>query len=180
MAALEKAIVVLSKGTAADGAFLQQGVGARAVVKTVIEKIPGLASLKPKQLSQLSTFVSATSGSKYMPQSMTVQGILKDMYETFADDVESTAHAEATQNTQFESLIAEKVEQLNLHNEEIAKKESKKAETEQKLADDSGLYDDTEAQMQADIEFFDETKGACQTKSDDWNARHRARTEELE
>jgi len=182
MSALEKAITVLVKGTGPGGAFLQQGARARALVRSVVEKIPKLTSFSPKQLSELSEFVTASGGAqaKYTPQSMSVQGILKDMYETFASDLESATEAEATQNRNFEALIAEIVGQINMHKEDIQKKRDQKAKLEVQLADETQLYDGTNAQMKADVEFFDETKAVCTTKSDDWKARGVAREQELE
>jgi len=109
-----------------------------------------------------------------------VQGILKDMYETFASDLESATEAEATQNRDFEALVAEEAEQIKLYKEDIQKKVDHKAKREVQLADESQLYDDTNAQKEADVEFFDETKAACTTKSDDWKARGAAREQELE
>merc|ERR1719343_976203 len=149
MVAMEKAIIVLIKGATGqpEAAFLQtQG---RQAVKSVVESLPGTANLKENQLSFLSEFLNGKT--QYTPQSMTVQGILKDMYETFASDVESATSTEADQNTAFETNIANLIETANNLKKEKAKKEVN-------LADDTQEYDETEAQMQADIAFFDETK----------------------
>merc|ERR1719330_1568033 len=115
----------------------------------------------------------------YAPQSWTVQGILRDMYDTFATNLESATQTEATQNRQFEDLIAEKVKQLKKLQATKAQKEADKADAETLLAETTQNYDDTKAQMEADIAFFDETKAACKSKHDEWEIRVALRKEEL-
>merc|ERR1719217_943534 len=41
-------------------------------------------------------------------------------------------------------------------------------------------YDDTEKQMEADMEFFDQTKEACQSKHEEWTVRKEMRSQELD
>merc|ERR1712224_97867 len=48
------------------------------------------------------------------------------------------------------------------------------------LADTTATYDDTEKQMKADMEFFDQTKAACESKHEEWTTRKKLRDEELE
>jgi len=104
---------------------------------------------------------------------------LKDLYNTFSTDLEAATLKEATSNRDYELFIKEKSAELAAM--EMAKKsrEEQKAEAEVKLADATTLYDDTDKQMAADIEFFDATKEACLAKSDEWNTRKALREEEL-
>merc|ERR1719401_1948474 len=60
------------------------------------------------------------------------------------------------------------------------RKEAEKADAESMLADTTKTYDDTEKQMKADIEFFDLTKAACESKHEEWTTRKELRDEELE
>merc|ERR1740121_3186933 len=71
-------------------------------------------------------------------------------------------------------------EKLTVMHESVVKKEEKKAEKEVTLAETTQEYDDTEAQMNADIEFFDTTKEACTDHADIWSKRETVRKEELE
>merc|ERR1719220_1013003 len=59
-------------------------------------------------------------------------------------------------------------------------KEAKKSKAEEDLADATQEYDDTEAQMKSDIQFFDETKKSCKAKHDEWVERSSLRQEEIE
>merc|ERR1719517_77015 len=59
------------------------------------------------------------------------------------------------------------------------RKEEEKAEEEAILADTTKTYDDTEKQMKADMEFFDQTKAACEAKHKEWTVRKELRAQEL-
>merc|ERR1711981_1135759 len=61
-----------------------------------------------------------------------------------------------------------------------ARKETEKAEAEAMLADTTKAYDDTEKQMKADTEFFDQTKAACESKHEEWTVRKELRDAELD
>jgi len=176
LAALEKATTVLVAGSK-PSAFLQ--TRAKAVVKNVVAAMPVSKPLKAGQLTLLSEFLSSDAGAKYTPQSATVQGMLKDMYETFAADLQSATEAEAASNANYESFIAVKVAELKADERTKKKKEEEKADSEAQLADTQQMYDDTTAQKKADIVFFDETKGACQAKHDEWTTRSSLREEEI-
>merc|ERR1719375_2178677 len=190
LAALEKAITVLFDATKPEKeppALLQRAsvvssveAQARAThaVRAALAAIPAKAALAPQQLSLLSEFMKGGAG--YAPQSATVQGILKDMYETFSADLESATNDEATKNRLFEDFIATKQQELIELKETLAKKEEEKAEAEGLLAEATEAYDETEAQMKADIDFFDATKAACEAKHAEWTTRADLRAEEVE
>merc|ERR1719271_215430 len=61
-----------------------------------------------------------------------------------------------------------------------ARKETEKAEAEAMLADTTKAYDDTEKQMKADTEFFDQTTAACESKHEEWTVRKELRDAELD
>merc|ERR1712048_1437108 len=119
------------------------------------------------------------SRSRYAPQSQTIQGILTDMYATFAADLEDATKDEARANREFEDYIYQKQVELANLKETKLKKEGEKAEAENELADTTQAYDDTEAQKEADIAFFDETKEACTAKNEEWVERKRLRESEI-
>jgi len=170
ISAMEKAVTVLGQGSSS---LLQ--ASARDKVAAVVNALPASKALKPRQLALLSEYMR----SGYAPQSMTVQGILKDMYETFASDLESSTQAEATANANFEDFIATKTEEAQAESKEKMEKEGTKAESEQRLADTQAMYDDTAEQKKADIAFFDETTAACQAKHAAWTNRSALREEEM-
>jgi len=180
IAALQRATQVLVAG-ATQPALLQSNaellVKAGASVSQFLQVMPENVMLKAEHVALLQHF--AEDSRRYAPQSATIQGILKDMYETFVTDLESAVTAESTANRDFESFIAIKTEELNEMEATKAKKTEEKVEAEANLADATQQYDDTTAQMQADTEFFDATKEACSAKHEEWVNRDKLREEEL-
>jgi len=180
LTALEKALTVLGNATA--GMSLEQATAGEPALRTLLKDVAAVAGKLPAHgqfgQAQLSA-LQAAADRRYTPQSASIQGILKDMYATFATDVEEATKTEADQNRQFEGLIATLVEQANNWKAEKAAKEELKAEKESTLADESQLYDETEAQMEADIAFFDVTAKACEAKHAEWTQRSALRVEEM-
>merc|ERR1719281_1489068 len=121
----------------------------------------------------------AKKSASYSPASGTIQGILKDMYDTFSMNLEKATETEATQQKNYETLMATKMKELASLTSTIEAKEGHKAEAEKNLADSSQELDDTKVQMEADTALFDDTKAACNSKAAEWNERVRARSEEL-
>merc|ERR1719487_1668911 len=150
----------------------------KQAVKSVLDSLPSKAALPPTHVALLGEFISAKAG--YAPQSATIQGMLGDMYLTFSNNLESSTLDEANQNHDFEQQYATLEEENNKMKETRARKETEKAEAEAMLADTTKAYDDTEKQMKADTEFFDQTKAACKSKHDEWTLRTKLRNEELD
>merc|ERR1719487_1722636 len=147
-------------------------------VKSVLDALPSKIGLPPARMALLSEFVSAKTG--YAPQSATIQGMLGDMYLTFSSNLESSTLDEANQNADYEQMYATLEKENNKMKATRQRKETEKAEAEAMLADTTKAYDDTEKQMKADIEFFDQTKAACQSKHEEWTTRKELRNEEVD
>jgi hypothetical protein len=170
LAALQSAIGVLAKATAPtkdtrdsiDLIQTTQTMMAKHAVQSVLDAIPSSIDLPASRMSLLSEFMSAKAG--YAPQSATIQGMLGDMYLTLSSNLESATLEEANQNADYEEMYATLEKENNQLKETRARKETEKAEAEAMLADTTKAYDDTEKQMKADTEFFDQTKAACQSK----------------
>merc|ERR1719159_750263 len=140
--------------------------------------MPSKVGLPPSKMALLSEFATAKTG--YAPQSATIQGMLGDMYLTFSNNLESSTVDEANQNHDFEKSYAELEKENNKMKKTRARKETEKAEAEAMLADTTKAYDDTEKQMKADTEFFDQTKAACESKHEEWTVRKELRDAELD
>jgi len=174
--ALEKAIIVL--GEATKPAFLAE---AASGVNHVIEHVSLRqdSGISPEKLSLIRNFMKAAEKGRYTPQSATIQGILKDMYDSFSSTLEDETKAEGTASMHFEDLMAVKAEQLKTLQETLQKTEERKAEAETQLADAAEAFADTEAQLKADIEFFEATKASCEAKGSEWGERKALREQEL-
>merc|ERR550537_2059957 len=147
-------------------------------VKTVLDRLPSKIGLPPAHTALLSEFLSAKSG--YAPQSATIQGMLGDMYLTFSNNLESSTLDEANQNHDYEKMYATLEKENNKFKDTRDRKEAEKAEAEAMLADTTKAYEDTEKQMNADIEFFGQTKDACLEKHKEWTVRQKMRDAELD
>jgi len=181
MQAINMAMGVLMKAT--KPALLQQDLSAqlRATVTAAVDSMPmkALAALSPEKLENLRSFAQLHGKASYAPQSMTIQGILSDMYTTMGVDLQEATGLEAKRNRAFEDYMAEKEEELNKLNKILTKKQQEKAEAAAMLAEATESYDDVSKQMNADVEFFDITKKACTQKTADWKERHDLREDEI-
>lgn len=177
IAALEKAVLVLRAGSK-QTSLLQQKEASTAV-QNVLQVLPVHPTLKLEHVSLLSKFTRADLDANYAPQSLTIQGILGDMYDTFTLDLEQATLGEAKQQRAFEELMFDLYEELVHLKKILQKKEKQRAEAEEALAESNQGYDDTESQMKADLEFFKETKATCISKNDEWKTRKQLRNEEL-
>jgi len=178
LTALQTAIKVLASATTPSLIQESARTQAKLAINNVLDKLPSRVSLPPSRMALLTEFTSAGAG--YAPQSATIQGMLGDMYATFAANVESSTSEEADQNEDFEKLYANLEKANNEFKAERARKEEEKAEAEAMLADTTKAYEDTETQMNADIEFFGETKKACLDKHEEMEERVKLRNAELD
>merc|ERR550514_2293585 len=114
------------------------------MVRTAILDSPKLDALTPEKLRIMKTFFEdpvsmlqepvdyydqkAQAKASYSPQSATIMGILKDMYDTFSADLEKGNAEESEAQKNFEDLIAEKQKQIADWTAQVTDKEGQKAE----------------------------------------------------
>merc|ERR1719463_552612 len=122
----------------------------------------------------------AQAKASYSPQSATIMGILKDMYDTFSADLEKSNQEESDKQKAFEDLIAEKEKQVADWSAEVTDKEGQKAEKSTMLSEAEELLAATQTQLKIDEEFFETARDSCKAKSDEWDERSRLRTEQLD
>mmetsp|Transcript_32511 Transcript_32511/g.78122 ORF Transcript_32511/g.78122 Transcript_32511/m.78122 type:complete len:651 (+) Transcript_32511:58-2010(+) len=161
---LEKAIKVLS-GAGTGGAAL---VEVAAVVERVAPKTKSSGALL-QQVAKL----------RYSPQSASVQGILKDMYDTFVVNLETMNAEEAASQHQYEDLMATKTAQNKDWMVSRGRKEEEKAAAEDSLGMDTENRAGELEELEAAQRFFADTAAACKDKADEWAERSRNRDEEL-
>eukprot|EP00747_Dinoflagellata_sp_TGD_P153083 gnl/TRDRNA2_/TRDRNA2_177362_c0_seq1.p1 gnl/TRDRNA2_/TRDRNA2_177362_c0~~gnl/TRDRNA2_/TRDRNA2_177362_c0_seq1.p1 ORF type:complete len:636 (+),score=300.45 gnl/TRDRNA2_/TRDRNA2_177362_c0_seq1:74-1909(+) len=186
LGSLEKAMLMLEPVE-----LMQTGHAKKAaqLVHAVIAAVPASANAPQVPLSQLSILKAftqkmeaadaATHKAGYEPAANTIVNILKEMDKTFKEDYDSKKEAEEKAQGAYEDFMGTKKEEMLTMQESVKKKEGKKSEAETYLAEATVTYDDTEAQMKADKELFDEVKEGCEEKADEWKERSELRTEEL-
>merc|ERR1719217_981051 len=121
-------------------------------VRSVVSVLPTKADLAPQKLAMIESFVqelqpvAQDASASYAPQSATVQGILKDMYDEFTKDLEAITLKEAISQKDYEEAIAKAHKELNGFVDDsgsdidglkqiVAKKEEELAAASQLLAD---------------------------------------------
>jgi len=179
--AIYTAMGVLTKAT--KPALLQQDLTAKvqASVSAAVAAMPtrALSGLTPVNLAKLRG-IASLSQVNYAPQSMTIQGILADMYTTMAVDLQEQTAVEGNRNRAFEDFMSAKDAELSKMNKILLKTQGAKAEAAAQLAETAEAYDDVTNQLKADVEFFDTTKKACTSKTNDWKVRSSLRKEEVQ
>merc|ERR1719420_318084 len=161
---------VLMKAT--KPALVQQDSRLRLqqAMSSVLNAAPAqaLAALSPDKLATLRSFAQVQGKAKYAPQSMTIQGILGDMYTTMGVDLQDSTALEARRNRAFEDFIAEKDKEHKEYVKILTKKQKEKAEAEAMAAEAISAFDDVSNQLKADVDYFDTTKKSCEATTDSW------------
>jgi hypothetical protein len=115
----------------------------------------------------------------YAPKSTQIQGILKGMYDAFTSDIEKNNAEEAESQKAFEELMATKTQELETLELTLETHTTDEAEKNKQLAESTTTRDDTQKQVKADEQFFEDAKQGCRAKAKEWSERSRLRTEEL-
>jgi hypothetical protein len=115
----------------------------------------------------------------YAPQSTQIQGILKGMYDAFTSDLEKDNVNEANAEKSFQEIFGTKMQELETLKLTLQTQEGNRAAKKKRLAESEQLLADTEAALEADEAFFQDTKIACAAKASEWSVRSRLRTEEM-
>merc|ERR1719408_470786 len=128
--------------------------------------------------SLLSTKAAPHLGT-YNTQSMAIQGILSEMYESMQRDLVDAKAEEDEKQAAFDELHATKTRDLGLLEATLIKKNAENGSDTKQLAEDTQEREQTQAQLKEDEAFFETTKDSCKAKADEWAERSRLRTEEL-
>merc|ERR1719421_2532386 len=121
----------------------------------------------------------AQAKASYSPASATIMGILKDMYDTFAADLEKSNTDESALQKAFEDHIAAKEKANADMKREILQKEEQSAQRSSELSEAEATLAATTEQKTSDEQIFESTRDSCKAKSDEWDERGRLRTEQL-
>lgn len=173
LAAIQKALRVLVSETS----FLQKSERA-SIVGDLVNSLPHSTNIRPEHIALLSEFASGHS-QRYAPQSVTIQGILADIYTTMARDLQDATSIESTRNLDFETLSATIADNIAKLQTKKKATEDKKAEAETSLAETTQSFDDITAEKAANVEFFDQTKESCTEKHTEWTTRSTMRDDEM-
>merc|ERR1719407_359349 len=145
--------------------------------------------LTPTDRRMIAAFVQApqdyfdaepTFKQSYAPQSGEIFGILKQMKETFEENLSSSQKEELANQKAYEELKAAKTEEIKAGQDQIDAKTDELATTDEKLAEAKESLEDTKNSLSADEEFLMMLKEKCSTTDAEWEERQKTRQLEME
>jgi len=193
ISALKAAITVLSKHQ--GGAFLQfpqsRILGVAATMQHEMQKHAALLQgvITPSQKRVAASFIQApqdyfdakpTFKQSYAPQSGEIFGILTQMLETFEANLSQSQKEEMENQKAYEDLKAAKEAEIAAGQEQIDKKTSELADTDEKNAQAKEDIEDTKKSLSADEEFLMMLKEKCSMTDKEWEERQKTRQLEME
>jgi chromosome segregation ATPase len=191
ISALKAAITVLSK----HNSFLQipksHLAGVAASVQNQMQKHASLLAgvLTHKQRRAIASFVQApedyfdeapTFKQSYAPQSGEIFGILKQMKETFENNLSASQKEEMANQKAYEDLKAAKEDEIAAGQAQIDKKTQELADTDEKNAQAKEDIEDTKNTLSADEQFLMMLKEKCSMTDAEWEERQKTRQLEME
>merc|ERR1712127_316815 len=143
----------------------------------------------PSQKKAISAFIQApqdyfdakpTFKQSYAPQSGEIFGILTQMLETFEANLSQSQKEEMENQKAYEDLKAAKEAEIAAGQEQIDKKTSELADTDEKNAAAKEDIEDTKKSLSADEEFLMMLKEKCSMTDKEWEERQKTRQLEME
>merc|ERR1719387_3184881 len=116
----------------------------------------------------------------YAPQSGEIFGILKQMKETFENNLSQSQKDELANQKAFEDLKEAKEGEITAGEVSIDTKTQELATTDEKLAQSKQDIEDTTASLSADEKFLMNLKEKCQMTDQEWEERQKTRQLEIE
>merc|ERR1719160_1816669 len=120
------------------------------------------------------------SAGSYAPASGEILGILKQMKETFEQNLAQTQKDEVNGQADYENLKATKENEVGAGISQIDTKTQELATTDEKNSASKQELEDTRASLAADEEFLANLKAQCAAMDAEFEARSKTRAEELE
>jgi hypothetical protein len=191
ISALKAAITVLSK----HNSFLQipksHMAGVAASVQNQMQKHASLLKgvLTHAERRAIAAFVqspedyfdaSPTFKQSYAPQSGEIFGILKQMLETFENNLSASQKEEMANQKAYEDLKKAKEDEIAAGQAQIDSKTQELADTDEKNAQAKEDIEDTKNTLSADEQFLMMLKEKCSMTDAEWEERQKTRQLEME
>merc|ERR1719465_70561 len=123
---------------------------------------------------------SPTFKQSYAPQSGEIFGILKQMLETFENDLAASQKEEMANQKAYKDLKAAKEDEIAAGQAQIDTKTQELADTDEKNAQAKEDVEDTKKSLSADEEFLMMLKEKCSMTDGEWEERQKTRQLEME
>jgi len=191
ISALKSAITVLSKHHSMLQVPKSHMLGVAATLQHELSKHAGLLQgiLSPSDRKTIGAFVQSpedyfdaepTFKQSYAPQSGEIFGILKQMKETFENNLSASQKDEMANQKAYEDLKAAKESEISAGQNQVDSKTQELAVTDEKNAQAKQDIEDTKASLSADEQFLMMLKEKCSMTDSQWEERQKTRQLEME
>jgi len=170
--AITKAVGALEKGMV--GGFLQT-----TSAQVLRDFLRNDLDIGESDRQTLTSFLSATQGTDYAPQSGEIIGILKEIGDAMAADLASATKTEEAAIKTYDELTAAKTKEIDALIASIERKISLVGELGIEIVEMQEDLTDTEKSLMADKEFLANLEKNCATKTKEWEERSKTRAQEL-
>jgi len=182
LTALKAAITVLSKH---HTSLLQSETQALINVAEVLRHVlntnaKALDSFTTSEKETIQGFIQAPGYQSYSSQSGEIFGILKQMKDTFEENLSSSQKEEMANQTAFDEFKKAKDSEIAAGEEQLANKTEQLATTDQNHAEKKQALEDTRNSLSADEKFLLDLKMKCQMTDQEWEQRQKDRATEIE
>merc|ERR1719379_2731712 len=167
---LKNAVITLSKTHGESASMLQMIQGHAKKHRSIV-----MQALNSKQRHLVLNLIQTST-----PASGEIYGVLKQMKESFEENLASSQKEEANAEKEYASLKAAKTKELAAANTQIEAKQQSLGDTDQANAQAQQDKKDTEAALEADTAFLADLKDKCAVADSEYAARVKVRTEEIQ
>jgi len=188
IANLARAIKVLAEGTGTSAEqetkLLTVAAGVRQAMHLLKKDEKGSSSAKEVRtfLANPAAWVQTGAtrpGEEYNHQSGAIQGILKDMHDTFKRDLTKANEDEATAKENYDALWATSTKNIDILGKTLTKKTAENGAAAAQLSADELERHDTQIQLEKDTDVLETATKTCKARANEWSERSMLRQEEL-
>jgi predicted nucleic acid-binding Zn-ribbon protein len=158
IAAIDKAVPAIEKGM--EGSFLQTREA------SVLRKLSVSAEMNSGDRDLLASFLEQGEG--YAPRSGEIVGILKQMRDEMAKDLEEATKVENERIASYEGLVAAKKKEIEACTKAIESKSARIGDLSVKLAGAENELEDTKEAVAEDKKFLADLDKNCELKKKEW------------
>eukprot|EP00747_Dinoflagellata_sp_TGD_P137768 gnl/TRDRNA2_/TRDRNA2_175726_c0_seq4.p1 gnl/TRDRNA2_/TRDRNA2_175726_c0~~gnl/TRDRNA2_/TRDRNA2_175726_c0_seq4.p1 ORF type:complete len:744 (+),score=285.01 gnl/TRDRNA2_/TRDRNA2_175726_c0_seq4:50-2281(+) len=166
--------------SAADHAkFMAKGASLVALSENVKHALSAASVfLEPRQTRAVESFLQAPFTGSYTSQSAEIVGILKNMRDTFKQNLANARATESAQKKAFESFMATKEEAYNLMKADYEDKQENLGANDDDLSSKKEQLANAEKQKSEDEEFLAKLLAMCAAKTKEYEDRKMMRANE--
>jgi hypothetical protein len=179
---------VMETSAVVETRMLTVAAGVRSAMRLYAKHNDDDMNLRSEDFAVVKNFLSSPGAyvqmgsphkGEYQSQSQGIQGILKDMHDSFQRDLADAIEEEKAKQADYDSLMKTKREDEVLLKSTLTKKDTSEGDDTKGLADANTEREETQAQLKSDEELLETTTTSCKAKANEWAERSRLRSEEL-